>query len=644
MADKRKSGVEAFGRGAMAAADKMKKMRKNLKKIDLPDTVHLKDVKDWNRDDVVAWMNEIAGHSLKMSGMTVLWVAEYLTRVVNKTLVDNVALRKIERLAEDLAKKSENVRDKKTDKKRGETLVSRFVKNNSWVMAYFTYWTVLSAGVAGGIAMSDGNSAGDVQPLDGEQQQKVELVKDEVHQTRMLDPTSPDFLNQCIALENITCIPIIYTETYRAEPVVQKFENVWTHGFGMTWSRDKNGRMKIRDYADTKANRSRGLTPHKPSKSVGLDQDIEDSQQFLIDHIYPSIKLYMKRPITESEFYGICVAGYQLPGHIDEICKKLNNAKTPQQIADAFITPNYEKYGGTPKRRWVCGMLAAGYITMQDILNADIDNFYRTNINTVVRNGHFVTNQQTIDFVMGLAGPGNKKTRTVINSIADGRLALGQIGDFSLPKTIAVIETDEDKQISESMSLLNQADTEYRAGRLEKAAQIFERAIEKDPDNMEAYSSLALTYKKIGDKNKSVADYEKCISVVKKGNARMNANKSLLLDRGVKAASYYNAGQAREEMAKLYQEQGDAAAAKQNYRLAIKNYETAMENVKMADLGASRQQLYQKAIDRATQQLNFLNGAHKERQAYNRATKDLRQKNARADLLLCGTTYNGNMA
>ena len=279
---------------------------------------------------------------------------------------------------------------------------------------------------------------------------------------------------------------------------------------------------------------------HREQKSSEMNQDIADSQQFLIDHIYPKIQRFMKRPITENELYGLCVAGYQLPGHIDEICENLNSAKTPQQIADAFITPNYDKYGGTPKRRWVCGMLAAGYITMQDILNADVDNFYKADVTTMVRNGHFVTNKNTIKYVLGL--PGAQKTSAAVQQTADGRLGIQQLGGYAPSKVVASVETAEDKSISESMSLLLQAGVEYRAGRLEKAAQLYEQAIEKDPDNMEAYSSLSLTYKKLGDKNKSIDYYEKCIAFVKEGNNRMNANKTLLLDRDVKAASYYNAG------------------------------------------------------------------------------------------------------
>ena len=123
----------------------------------------------------------------------------------------------------------------------------------------------------------------------------------------------------------------------------------------------------------------------------------------------------------------------------------------------------------------------------------------------------------------------------------------------------------------------------------------------------------------------------------------MNANKTLLLDRDVKAASYYNAGAAREEMAKIYKNKGNQTEAKRNYELAIRNYKTALENVEMGGLGAKRKQSYQDAINRATRELNAMGGRSK-RQALNNGTKKMRQQNARADLLLYGETYKGNMA
>ncbi len=480
-----------------------------------------------------------------------LWATKYVT-------LDNHVLRQAEDLLRDMkvGKNKEN-QDKK---------LSAFMKNNPNFAAHILYYLVAGLTI-GGVAVYETVSDKD---------KTVKEIK--VDDTKKLNPKSQDFISECVALENITCIPLVYAETYRVRPKVQSGENVWTHGYGMTWSRNKNGNMQIRDYADTKANRKRGYTPHKPQEYRTKDMALEETQQFLLEHVYPKIKRNMRREITVNEFYALCLAGYQLEGHIATICAQLEAAQTQHQIADAFITPTMYNYGGTPKRRWVCGMLAAGFITIQDILNADIDAFYSPDENTFIRNGHFICDTNTINYVMGLKR--KKNTRAEMMELADGQLALEQLkGRVSLQqRVIAFDSSEESKNISESMGELIKAQQKFNSGDYVAAAKMFEDAISKDADNMEAYSSLALTYKKLGDKTGKVEYYEKCCDVVKRCNARMNANRSLLMDYDVKAASYFNAGLAREAMADIYATSGQKDKAKRNYDLAQKNFQTAREN------------------------------------------------------------------
>ncbi len=461
-----------------------------------------------------------------------------------------------------------------------------------------------------------------------------------IQSSETLNPTSADFINQCIAHENITSIPIIYTETYRAIPKVQRFENVWTYGFGMTWILDKHGRLTLRAYADTKANRRNGYTPRKPKESRTMDYDLDVTQVFLRDNIYPSIKKHMKREITANEFYAICVAGYQKPGHIDDICRKLNKAKTPQEIANAFYISkqNSGDYTGTIKRRWVCGMLAAGYITMNDILNADIDAFYApADLNTFIRNGRFVCDANTINYIMNIRQ--TKTTLSVVSKLKDGKAALAQlehgVGRVDT-RLVAENTSQEEKQISESMGTLLKATKEYRAGNLSSAAEMYELAIKQDPNNMQAYSDLALVYKKLGDKSHSLGDYEKSLDVVVKCNKQMNANKSLLLDYGVKASSYYNAALARVEMAKIFAAQNNQTQAQRNYKLAIKNLENAIYNCEQGELDDENIQIYQQEINRIRAKLNkvtsFNAGKSKVQQkSENRFLADLAKYNKKSN-------------
>lgn len=437
---------------------------------------------------------------------------------------------------------------------------------------------------------------------------------------KMLNPMADDFIAQCVAMENIICVPIIYMETYRAVPRIQSGENVWTHGYGMTFSRDASGRMTIRDYADTDANKKNGYTPHSPVRRRSKDADLDESQQFLKDHIYPKIQKNMTRELSESELIAICAAGYQTEGHIAKICQQLSAAKTKQEIADAFITPTMFRYGGTAKRRWVCGMLAAGFITLADILDADVDNFYLADKNTFIRDGHFVCDENTIAYVLGL--PRWKSMRSELALTADGRDAVLQINKRHIigrinknmdgKKQIGPVKSDN---TSVSMGLMLQARNEFNNGNFTAAAELFERAIANDADNMDAYNNLAITYKKLGDKHNSISYYEKSWMTVKKCNARMNANRALLFDYDVKATTYYNAGLARAAAAEICATRGGGTDARDHRRIAIKNFENAIYNRERGDADAEKIEMYHIAIRHVTnggsvKQLMFDSGAH----------------------------------
>ena len=145
-----------------------------------------------------------------------------------------------------------------------------------------------------------------------------------------------------------------------------------------------------------------------------------------------------------------------------------------------------------------------------------------------------------------------------------------------------------------------------KKGKYKDAEKLYIEALALNPDNMEAYSSLALTYKMLGDKNKSVEYYQKCIDTVVKCNEYMNSNKSMLLDRRVKAMTYYNAGLARQEMGRIAQESGDASAAKEQYQLAEKNFNTAKKNAEMIELDSDIIDIYNRAINDVKKMMDAL--------------------------------------
>lgn len=538
---------------------------------------------------------------LKWSAWLVAGGAQFLLWLARVAVMDNTALRKME----DKFSKMHVGRNKRGNPRAIQSFAKKYPNLSAHIIWYFA----LVATINGGIGISD------------VMQDDASKIKKEAkaYNPRMLNPMSGDFIDQCVALENITCIPLVYAETYRDTPKVQYGENVWTHGYGMTWSPDAAGHMTIRDYErDGKNADGTRRRAHKPAMRRTKDADINETQQFLKDHVYPKIQKNMTRELTVGEFYAICLAGYQLEGHISKICKQLSAAQTPQQIADAFITPSMYNYGGTPKRRWVCAMLAIGAITIDDILDADIDNFYLADQNTFIRNGHFVCDTNTIKYVMGLKR--KKNTRAELMELADGRLGIEQARGYQQIRTIAIENSADQKKIADAMGGLIDAQKQFDAGNYIAAADSFERVISADPDNMEAYSSLAITYKKIGDMKKSIEYYEKSCDAVRKCNMRMNANKSLLMDYDVKAASYYNAGLAREAIADIYAARGDVAAARKNYELARRNFATARTNCQKGGASQTRLNLYDAAIGRVA------NHIKDKKVAFNSAQKTINKK------------------
>ena len=260
------------------------------------------------------------------------------------------------------------------------------------------------------------------------------------------------------------------------------------------------------------------------------------------------------------------------------------------------------------KRRWVCAAYALGLITTDDLLDMHRDAFSRVDINNIMRNGKFLLGPETVKYVLSRENSNN----TVKEFLGEFDMGRNIIKGLKPQEHIAIFniesQTAENLLIEESMKLLNQADEKYRAGKLKKAIELYEKAIKVDPDNMEAYSSLALVYKRLGDQDKSIEYYIKCTETVKECNDRMNANKSLLHDYEVKASSYYNAGMAREEIAKIYEARGDKENARKNYERAFKNYNNALWNYEKQG-NDDRINTYEKAMERMEKKVKEFGGS-----------------------------------
>ena len=103
-----KTVAQKRGDDVRAAVDKLKKVRLNLQNKQIPDTVHLPDVftrvKNKNGESVLqvnqsklkVWAEEVLKQTGKISGVSALWLAEYIVRGLNALFVDNALIRNME--------------------------------------------------------------------------------------------------------------------------------------------------------------------------------------------------------------------------------------------------------------------------------------------------------------------------------------------------------------------------------------------------------------------------------------------------------------------------------------------------------------------------------------------------------------------
>jgi len=538
---------------------------------------------------------------------------QFITWTLKYALLDNHLTRKLEEL---LAK------IKKTDGKGKKELWRAFIKKNPNFMGHIVYYMMLVA-TAAGIDLSrdesfiketvkewiaeltddddsDDDNTIDIMSIDVKS--KVKDINNTVPHLSAIstNQSQSEFVKQA-AKEYWDEIAVALTEleTYRASPKLHSGEKRYTNGLGCTWQYWYNDNGVLYKEKNLKNN----------TKTLSADKNYEQARRHLIYEtlpaLYNAIKPYDN--ITPQMQIALLMAGYQRPADMKHIAEKLASATTVQQVADAFadVTNVPSKWrDGTRVRRYTCALYAIGAISAEQILDWTRDSFSMVNVNTVYKNGHFVISQQNIEFLLGRSRPNTNTVREFLNDFDTGRKIVADIktsGD-----TFKFDEKAKDSNYEKSMAVVNKADKKFKKGKYKDAEKLYVEALALNPDNMEAYSSLALTYKMLGDKNKSVEYYQKCIDTVVKCNEYMNSNKSMLLDRRVKAMTYYNAGLARQEMGRIAQESGDASAAKEQYQLAEKNFNTAKKNAEMIELDSDIIDIYNRAINDVKKMMDAL--------------------------------------
>jgi len=646
-----KTKIEKAGAIFKTAADKTKKLRK---KINLDEKELLNVLKE-NFELLIKNIEQTG----KIAGVTLLWLSEYFVRVFNGLFISNALLRKTEKGFANIKPKKISAKDNILEKMGAS--ITKALQESPTKYAYISYYASLIL-LLGAAAMTD-VARGEDSYIRGKfkEKDKKEIKKDEeepqeeqdnkgqeisneegapiydifktdttnVKETEFINPNleKAEFVKQAIdEYWPEIALGLTELETYRATPVRQGSEKRSTNGLGCTYTYyyNKNGVLYRTD------------NPINAKKVRIFDKNgnYEQCKRHVIYEVLPFLQSAIKgkNNIDARQSIALALAGYQRPGDMKGMAADISDATTEQQLADAFTFYNGGKgyKEGTLKRRWWCAALAIGVIDIDDFLGLKRDAFSRVSINNIYRNGHFLFDEATVKYAFARAkGTITNKTDSVsgfLNSFETGKAILGSVKVKRCMKRVFFAQAqglEQDFTFKKSMELLNSADALFAEKKYLEAEKLYLQAIDENADNMEAYSSLALTYKKLGDENKSLSYYDMCVQTVERGNEHMNSNKSLLMDRAIKAASYYNAGLAREGMAEIYIENGDIKSAKEHYEMAIKNYQTAMDNADKEDLSESVKNVYQNAKKRAEEKKNKLKG---KKIAFEAGIKEIKKK------------------
>lgn len=621
-----------FKKASNEIANRMKYLRGDKGQLE----TKYQQIKNAIPKDTIGEFSRIA----KLSGIDLLWFLFCLTKFAAKDLntifLDNKIIDKW---------REDNKKTKHADSKFKQWL-NEFQGAYPTASARLKLWVLyglVATMVAGGIKLAENGDNEDINsikkervidnkkdnPSDTTKIDSIEVKKDDkiVDSSFVYDVTSESFEKDFINKSwNEIVISLLEMETWREKPKLQSGESRYTYGPGLTW-------------VYTKVKNKKGEFIEVQNKCAG--NYVKKASNFTMDQIWDQVKrhsLYrtevmpvMKRQLekygfkelSEQQVLGLFVAGYQLPGTLTDnydkkgkfisngIIHNLHNAgsKTQKQV-DAFIAGKEikEKYRvGTNKRRWWCAMIYIGKITTDDLLELNRDSFSAISINTVLKNGHFVYDDATIKKVLSEA----KKT------------SKGSVKDFikkqNVPLKGTIVKHNKSKvendTINPSMEKVLDGDAAFNTKDYKNAIKCYTDAISLDEDNMEAYSSLALAYKKLGDQTHSISDYESSLQAVKACNARMNKNKSLLHDPEIKAATYYNAGLAREEIAKLQIKANNIAGAIENYVKAKQNFVTAYNNAEEAE-NAERMILYKQAQKRMDDKVSEIEKSVKKKDSF----------------------------
>ena len=592
------------------------------------------------------WYGKVA----KGVGMTMTGLAQFLFWATKYITLDNHALRAGE-------KKLSNMRVKKNKKGENKKL-QEFIKQHPNLTSHVMYYMLIVAiayGIKAGVEVSD----------------IVESVKIERETERAKAGTYAEYLDKMrgalpYLVADLVAKEGVHVENGMHTPYLDG-QGVWTIGFGSTVLKD-------------------GTRVNKNTPPITTQQAYELACWHIMEN-ETLFRLYCYDVVSDNvdinratELVALSAAMYNVGSdlieqpkidgkrnrmyeerflELDSLHKKYGNAITNDMVREVFAKypiehmtsvgnawlngsdkddignnlGNFLKGGnGLRWRRWLEAQVMKGNIQPEVFLKVPVGGFYefyrivgdeRENW-FIEKNGERVANDETLKrFYKWLEKPVNKHGKSLSGwkTAADwlpadvAQQCLAGKCEIGAPSVWDVVwqsdkQRNEAKQVEVKTYVIGydelyaDAVGAYQAGKFDDAVKKYKNMIAQYPDNALLRNDLAATYNKLGKYNEAIKQASEVVQRIG--------------DKSQYGAAQYNAGFAYEQL-------GNLQKALANYKLALANGNRGV----------------QKDITRVSEKLKR---AGNKKVAFNSGIKQIHQKNAKADLLLYGQEFKGNMA
>ncbi len=638
-----KTVAQKRGDDVRAAVDKLKKVRLNLQNKQIPDTVHLPDVftrvKNKNGESVLqvnqsklkVWAEEVLKQTGKLSGVSALWLAEYIVRGLNALFVDNALIRNMESASKNSA-------------------FTKIGAKYPWLKNYVLYYMMV-----GTMAVSGGQLAANGFSKDNDNDDKKENIYNPQDNQKkfedfVLNPNANDaeWKKQIDAIQPYVVAHIFSTEGFIEAAYYDNGSNrgTLTIGAGFTIKDELH-----RNFAAKILGRKVGNMARITKTEARILGDA-----WLREMIYPKMRQEFKKPMSARIFVSLAVAAYNAGENVymngnsgRPVVDAVNAGKSVEKIADAYVRAfgkiRGTGWGGMPNKYGVCALYMQGKLSDNAILNSiceapyGIEDFVRAaqkedkkfdpekmvlgRLLIYDGNNHSAKPNDVLEYdvdnmllsVKNRTTKGTKQvpvrdffSNTEIETMKQGLLFQTPVADFMQEYEQQVIA-----QQSESEKLNEEGELLFFANKHDQAEKKFMQALEKDDRNYIVYSNLSILYYHKGE-------YQKGLEVVQK---LISSEKIKSMPKEMRSYAYYNAALCRE---------GLGNNAKTN-KEKLEHYNAAKENLKLSERfgddthGQLRSRLDEKIKNLSVRQVT----------AFHNSIKQIRQKNAKHDLLLYGT-------